>query len=123
MARMARAPGPDHAEPMSQSSSHVRRGPALGVTLGFLLGAAMAAHGCAPTQSSTPPVRPQPADTLALHPPEDGGFPVVPSSRNGVIVPGDIGFGAHSAGNAPSTGTSGGSAAQRPLDTSRGAGN
>jgi hypothetical protein len=110
---------------MSGSASHVRRGPAIGAALGFLLAAAIAmtAHGCAPTQSSAPPVRPQPVDPMAAPPPEDAGLPVVPSTRQGVIVPGDIGFGAHSPGNAPSTGTSGGSAAQRPLDTSRGAGN
>jgi hypothetical protein len=91
----------------------------MGVALGLLLGAALAAYGCAPTQSSAPAVRPQAVAPL----PEDGGYPVLPSTRKGIIVPGDVGFGAHSPGNAPSTGTSGGSAAQRPLDTSRGAGN
>jgi hypothetical protein len=116
---MARIPSTDHGEGVSRSSSHIRRVPAIGVASAFLLGAAMAAHGCAPTQSSAPVVYPQ----AVVPPSEDGGFPVLPSSRKGVIVPSDIGFGEHSPGNAPSTGTSGGSAAQRSLDTSRGAGN
>jgi hypothetical protein len=117
MARMAR---PGHAEQMSRSSSTIRRRSAIVMTLGALLVAAMAWQGCAPTRSSVPPVSPQ-AAVVPL--PEDGGFPVVPSTRKGIIVPSDIGFGAHSPGNAPSTGTSGGSAAERPLDSSRGAGN
>jgi hypothetical protein len=86
------------------------------VAAAFLLGAALAAHGCAPTQSSAPVVRPQAVDPSSE---DDGGYPVVPSTRKGIIVPSDVGF----PGNAPSTGTSGGSAAQRPLDTSKAAGN
>jgi len=112
---MARIPRGDHREGVRSSSSHLGRGPAIGVAAAFLVGAALAAHGCAPTQSSAPPVRPEPVDPSS----EDGGYPVLPSTRKGIIVPSDV----ESPGNAPSTGTSGGSAAQRPLDTSRGSGN
>ena len=116
MTRMQRT---DHGEKVGRSISHIRRVPAIGVASAFLLGAALAAHGCAPTQSSAPVVRPQSVDPAS----EDGGYPVLPSTRKGIIVPSDVGFGDHSPGNAPSTGTSGGSAAQRPLDTTRGSGN
>jgi hypothetical protein len=70
-----------------------------------VLGAALPS-ACGPPRSSGP--APQTPASPPISSASDAGLPdPAPSSRHGVIVPGDTGMGAAPSGSAPATGTNG----------------